>query len=218
MAAFLPNIPQAGDFLDTTSQPQLLSNNQALDARFGVDHYKYSNATGQSGKHNRVTTPVFVDSPPTGLPPVTIQTEPQFYGFQQTVPFGVMQYSRGWQVAQGATAAPSPLTYVQSPSTGVSLGPQNTMYVMDFTGLTRAIATIYFADFATLGTVLNQGFEVIFWNGTTFDTQFWLFTKALILIRDPVLTNRLLLKNNNTVDSGVTLTSVFFTMQMLRMQ
>ena len=48
--AFLPNIPNSGAKL-RTSQPQLLANNQQLDASMDVDHFKFSDTTGDTGKH-----------------------------------------------------------------------------------------------------------------------------------------------------------------------
>lgn len=218
MSAFLPNIPNANDFLDTTSQPQLKSNNQALDARFGVDHYKFSDATGQSGKHNTVTTPIFIDSPPTGLPPVTIATEPKIYAFQQTAPFGVLQYSKGWAVAAAQSQVPSPITTVQSQATGISLGPKNTAYVMDFTGLPRAIAHLYYGSFNTFSNIFGHGDIVIFWNGSTFNTiDFPPFTNGNAL-SPQVAGNIINLVNQNTLASGTVISEIYFTMHMLRMQ
>jgi hypothetical protein len=59
--------------LDTTSQPQLLSNNQALDLRFGVDHYKFSDTTGKSGKHLQSTYPELL------VDPITLVDEGAIY-------------------------------------------------------------------------------------------------------------------------------------------
>lgn len=217
-APFLPNIPQSGDFLDSVSQPQLLSNNQSLDDRFGKDHYKFSNASGQSGKHNKVTTPVFIDSPPTGLPPIIIQTEPVISAFQQTIPFGVLQYSYGWQVAAASQAVPSPITTIQSQTTGLSVGPTNTTYVMDFNGLPRAIAHLYYGSFNTLTNLFNHGDQIIFWNGATFNVSNFppnLPGNSLIPI---VSGTQIQLRNQNTVPSGTIISEIYWTMHMLRMQ
>ena len=55
MTIFNPNIPQPGDQL-SDSQVDLLNNNLALDAAFGVDHYPFSSVTN-SGMHNKIDTP-----------------------------------------------------------------------------------------------------------------------------------------------------------------
>jgi hypothetical protein len=213
MSAFLPNIPQAGDFLDSTSQPQLLSNNQALDARFGVDHYKYSDATGQSGKHNKVTTPVFIDSPPTGLPPVIISTEPVIAAFQQTVPVGVLQYSYGWNVAAAAQAVPTPITMIHSQSTGLSMPTATSINLLDFTGLPRAIAVVYGASFTDNASMTAFSFlipRVVYWNGASFNT----FTFPAASFQITTLGNVLRITNG----SAGTLNNVYWTLQMIRMQ
>lgn len=213
MAAFIPTIPNAGDFLDATSQPQLRNNNLALDARFGVDHYKYSDATGQSGKHNRVTTPIFITQPvPNGQPPVIIATEPVIAAFRQTALVGVLQYSYGWSVANAAQAVPTPITSLHSQSTGITLAVNATTDLLDFTGLTRAIVNVFGSSFTDPAS-LTLGLTIIspvFWNGSAFNTL-------------PVIPNRLQLTSAGNILQIVNrttnpLTNVFWTMQMIRMQ
>lgn len=51
---FDPNIPRPTDFL-STSQSNLLTNNQAIDASFNVDHTKFSDTTTHNGQHQQVT-------------------------------------------------------------------------------------------------------------------------------------------------------------------
>src|SRR5260221_3282050 len=105
MTLFLPNIPQPNDNLDF-SQGQLLSNNQGLDTVFGIDHYPFSDASGNKGFHNTVTQPAYQNpiGTPSPTPPGTV-AEPKLYAFQQTVPLGVLQYSRGPN-----NMAPTPVT------------------------------------------------------------------------------------------------------------
>lgn len=139
MSLFLPNIPQPNDALDF-SQSQLLSNNQGLDTVFGVDHYKFSDATANKGFHNQVTTPEFTLAPPTPspVPPIT-GASPIFYALKPTTPIGVLQYSRG-----PTNAIPTPVTDLQSPATPITLAPNTTTNVVDFTGIsTVALATLY---------------------------------------------------------------------------
>lgn len=50
------NIPQATDFLDQ-SQVDLLNNFAQLDTSFGIDHYEFSDVSGDTGKHKSVTMP-----------------------------------------------------------------------------------------------------------------------------------------------------------------
>lgn len=136
MSVFLPNIPQPTDNLDF-SQGQLLSNNQGLDAVFGIDHYKFSDPTANKGFHNTVTQPPYVATPPTGNPPITA-ANPSIYAFQDSTNIGVIQYSRG-----PSDAVPTPITHLNSTQAGIVLGSGATTNVLDFTGLTRCVAQLY---------------------------------------------------------------------------
>lgn len=51
---FDPSIPKPTDFL-STSQGNLLTNNQALDNSFNIDHTKFSDTTTHNGQHQQVT-------------------------------------------------------------------------------------------------------------------------------------------------------------------
>lgn len=133
---FNPNIPQPTDLL-ADSQGQFLTNNQTLDNNFGVDHYKFSNVSGNSGKHNQVTTPLIVGS----AHPATAANEPKFYAMQDTAQTGVLQYSRG-----GNNAVPSPVTYLQSPSTPIILGPGAVTNILDCTNITFLLCSLYAAN------------------------------------------------------------------------
>lgn len=67
MSSFNPNIPNAGDLL-SDSQPELKTNNQALDNVFFINHYKFSDTTGNKGKHRWVEMPSLgVNVPPNPL-------------------------------------------------------------------------------------------------------------------------------------------------------
>jgi hypothetical protein len=203
--SFNPNVPQPNDDL-SDSQGDLLLNFQTANTSFGRDHFAFSDLTANNGKHNQVTTPVFIDSPPTGLPPVTT-TDPKAYGFQQTVPLGVLQYSRG-----PTNAVPTPLTSLQSPSTAIVLAPLATTNLLDFTGILRAVVDVYAADYTLPGFVAINGLKnvsTVFWNGTNF------FTFAQAAIPSLVISatgNILQLKNN----SATPLTTVYWTMRFVR--
>lgn len=165
MTSFLPNIPQPGDFLDT-SQAQLLANNQALDTEFGIDHYKFSDSSANQGFHNKATTPVFVDNPPTGLPPVTT-TNPVFYAFQDTANAGVLQYSRG-----PSNAVPSPVTSRHSTAAGVPIAGGTTLDVFDFSGMSHAFAQLF--GYTANGASLNDYvYASIFWSSTNNQLKFF---------------------------------------------
>lgn len=155
---FNPNIPNPTDNL-SQSQSQFKTNNGALDNVFGVDHYKFSDSSGNAGFHNVVTTPAFIDNPPTGLPPSTT-TNPKLYSFQQYANLGVLQYSRGT-----SNAIPTPITSLQSPSTPIILAPSATTNVLDFTGISRAIVQLFAANFSSPFQVFSN---TIYWNGTVF--------------------------------------------------
>lgn len=205
---FLPNIPQGTDFLDQ-SWIQLLSNNQSLDGIFGIDHYKFSDTTANQGFHNKVTTPVFVDNPPTGLPPVTV-TDPVFYGFQQTVPVGIIQYSRG-----PTNAVPTPVTKLQSPSTALApIVLNGTVNVLDFTGLTRAICTLHAGNFVqAMVTDIIQALVVeVLWNGTVLDVT---TISPFVFPMSAQASGSILQLKNNGIDN---LTGVFWTLEMHRLE
>ena len=62
---FNPNVPTGLVPLDQ-DYLNLQNNNQALDNVYGVNHLKFSNSTGNKGKHTQVEMQVFA-SIPTGL-------------------------------------------------------------------------------------------------------------------------------------------------------
>lgn len=148
MSLFIPTIPQANDNLDF-SQGQLLSNNAGIDTVFGIDHYKFSDATVNKGFHNQVTTPQFflnTTIPPVypTVTPVTV-ANPILYAYQATdgagtptTNTGVLQYSRGPN-----SAVPSPLTHLHGSAVIAALGVQN---IFDITGITRALFTVSVMD------------------------------------------------------------------------
>lgn len=125
-----------------------------LDTSFGVDHYTFSNLTADNGKHNQITTP---NHTPAGHPS-TAANEPKLYAMQDTVPLGVIQYSRG-----PSDAIPTPLNNIHSAAAPFTLASATTINLLDFTGLTLAIVTVMGSG--SLGGVVND----VFWNGTGFN-------------------------------------------------
>lgn len=144
MSIYNPNIPQPSDDL-SDSQGQILQNFQVANSSFGIDHYPFADQSVNQGKHNQISNPIFVDNPPTGLPPVTIANEPKMYAFADSVNLGALNYSRG-----PLNAVPTPLTHLQSPLAPIVLAPGATTNVLDFTGLTYALGIIYAVDTADL--------------------------------------------------------------------
>ena len=64
MSGYTPNIPAASD-RPSQSQAQILSNFQTLNSTYGVDHYDFTTATTNQGKHQKVTLPAQAADPTT---------------------------------------------------------------------------------------------------------------------------------------------------------
>lgn len=204
---FLANIPQPTDKLKD-SQPQLLGNNQQLDSSFGVDHYTFSSTGGQTGKHNQVTTPSFIDSPPSGLAPNTIANEPKFYGFQDADQIGVIQYSRG-----PLNAIPSPLTYLHSTSPqNVLPGAINSITLLDFalpTVIPIAMGMAF--AFSTTSPSISKSCVFFWWNGTSLNVNTLSSGASNIVISASGTT---LILTNNAVGA----IDVYWTVDLKRLQ
>jgi hypothetical protein len=203
MSLFLPNIPQANDNLDF-SQGQLLSNNQGLDTVFGVDHYKFSDATVNKGFHNQVTTPPYVASPPTGLPPATT-TAPIFYSFQNSAPLGVLQYSRGT-----SNAVPTPVTSLQSPAAAQNILALSTVNILDFTGLARAYGDAYAVSLTNPGAPLRSIVNFV-WDGTSLSVVSYF---AVTTFRFTISASNLALQNA----TASTINDIYWSIDFTRIQ
>lgn len=84
-----------------------------------------------------MTTPIITGS----AHPTTAASELKIYAMQDTAPFGLLQYSRGI-----SDAVPTPITHLQSPAAPISLAAGVSTNVVDFTGLTYAMCTLYVMD------------------------------------------------------------------------
>ncbi len=157
---YLRNQPVPTDDL-SISAPLLAGNTNSADDSFGVDHYKFSDLTANNGFHNTVTTPLIVG----GIHPTTTAVLDKFYAMEDTPNVGILQYSRGWNIASSAPAVPTPITNLQSPSSAIILAPGATTNVLDCTGLPRLIGTLYAFDSLVM---TNVAAPSIFWNGTVF--------------------------------------------------
>lgn len=202
---FNPNIPQPTDDL-SDSQGDLLTNNGALDTSFGIDHYKFSDPTSSNGFHNKVTTPVFVANPPTGLPPDTSAGFPIFYGFQQTAPIGVIQWSRG-----PSNAVPSPVTILQSTSAAITLANLATSNVLDFTGLTSAFGMIIASNNSA---PLARSAAYVVWDGNSSLLFVGALPNGLGNLSINTSGNVLRVQNN----SGSPMSNIYWSLQLFRAQ
>lgn len=165
MSLFLPNIPQSPDNLDF-SQPQLLANNQGLDTVFGIDHYKFSNDTGNKGFHNRITTPPVAAGAdadaPTGYA--------RLYASTLTANVGLLQYSKGPNASYAVTGSvPTPITKLHSTGAPlvtdpITIGALSNVNVLNFAGINRAIANIYAFD----STNSQFATTTFYWTGGAF--------------------------------------------------
>ena len=150
MSLFIPTIPTSGQNLDF-SQGQLLSNNQGLDTVFGIDHYKFSDATANKGFHNQVTTPPRTS----GIP--AMGPNPIFFGFQPTSNIGVLQYSLSTK-----SAIPSPLTRFQSGATPTVIAPSSAIPILDLSGVTRGMFIVTAMD----SVISNNQIAYVTWSSS----------------------------------------------------
>ncbi len=202
MTTYQPNIPTGLVNLDT-DYANIQGNFQQLDTTFGIDHYTYSNATANNGFHNKVTTPPFIDNPPTGLPPVTA-ANPILYAFQQYAAVGVLEYSRG-----PSNAIPTPITSLHSGTAPIVLAPGASTNVLDFTGISRAFCTLYGMD--TVNIVSASTIYGILWTGAAFSL---VDMGTLTSLRASNTGNILQLKN---FSGSVTHSNVYWTLSIQRL-
>lgn len=203
--SYLRNQPQATNDL-SVSAPILQTNTNAADDSFGIDHYAFSDLTANNGKHNQVTTPIYVANPPTGLPPVTIADEPKIYAFKDSTNLGALNYSRG-----PSNAVPTPLTHLQSPSVPIVLASNATTQVLDFTGITRAICQIFMANLAASpgnfynsAGVIWDGTNLSVFNAVTSGTLQAQISGTILQVKNPIPLS--------------TLSNVYWTLQLLRLE
>lgn len=199
---FNPNIPQPTDLL-STSQVDLLNNNGFLDSVFVIDHYTFSDPTIDAGKHNTVTTPN-VHSP--AGHPATVVGNPKIYGMQDSANIGVIQYSRGPN-----SAPPTPLTTLQSLTTGIPLAPGAATNVLDLTGLTFFYGIVMACDLSNPPVSLPQ-LGIVSWNGPPAPIGLFQNFSTISSLSIGFLGNIIIVKNTG----GVAIPKVYWTLQMLR--
>ena len=133
--AYNPNIPNASDYQDE-SQVQLKQNFQQLDTSFSINHYGFSDISGETGKHKVITT-VSQGTSPTAHP-TTAANEPKIYAFKSLGNIPVLNFSRG-----GSDAVPTAITKVHSSSAPITL-PMGTTNIFDFTGINYCLCRFVF--------------------------------------------------------------------------
>jgi hypothetical protein len=151
---YKPNIPQPNDNL-SVSQNDILGNFQQLDTSFGIDHYKYSDATTNNGFHNQATMPLIVG----GTHPTTAAGITKIYAMQDNSPIGLINYSRG-----PSNATPTPLTSIHSAHVFVLASPA-TINIVDFTGLSLGLASLFIYPDAPIS---PPTLIVVYWTGAGF--------------------------------------------------
>lgn len=201
MSSYNANIPLPTDNI-SDSQQDLLNNFAQLDTSFGIDHYTFSNATPDNGKHNQVTTPIISGS----AHPTTSASEAKMYAMEDIPAVGLLQYSRG-----PSNAIPTPITKLQAPS-AITLLPAGTTNILNFSGMTRCIGTLYFGS-------MTAAIDL----GDTF-TQTFLWTGSALRIQNQisVATTFNLVVSGTTLQlaniTGVTVNNVYWTLELHRMQ
>lgn len=142
--SYNPNIPNATDLL-SNSQGQLRTNFQTANTSFGIDHYAFADTTPNNGFHNKVTTPLIVGS----AHPATT-TNPLLYAMQDSANIGTIQYSRG-----PSNAVPTPITSLHSGTAPIIMNNGDITNILDFTGITRAMMTLYVWNASDTNTTRN---------------------------------------------------------------
>jgi hypothetical protein len=204
MPVYQPGIP-TGTVNLNVDYLNLQGNFQQANIVYGTDHYPFDNATPNLGFHNTVTTPPVVNSPPTGLPPVTA-ANPIFYAYQQYAALGVLQYSRGPDAD-----APTPLTHLNSASPITPpIAPLDFVDVLDFTGLGLVFAVLYAGDSGIGGNSRLMAF--IFWTGTA---GFITNIVGGASLAPSFAGNVLRIQNGSSV---ATASAAYWTLQLIRVQ
>ena len=190
-----------GTVAQNVTQPQIRTNFSQANTSFGIDHYDFTVTTGNSGFHNTVTTPLIK----TSAHPTTT-TNPIFYAMQDSSNLGVLQYSRGPN-----NEVPSPMTTLQSSSSPIVLASAAKTNILDFTGITRAICMVY---------AINQDGGAFNLNSVAMVN--WLNSSSTFKIT-AVAGGSLAIGNTGNIlqiqnATASTINTLFWTMQMLRLQ
>jgi hypothetical protein len=227
MTTYLLNQPASGDDL-SISQPKLAANCNTLNTVYGLDHFTFDNTSLEQGFHNKVTTPAYQN--PIGMAsatPPTTSTYPIAYSFQPltgvggtpTTKLGLLQYSlptpNDAVTNPSGNAVPTPLTFIQSPATGLSLNPAAITPIMDFTGLPGGMMLLYAADYAA-PTTTESLVQFLVWSGTAFTSQARIVGNQNGINISIDITGKILSIRNDTAAAFTN--SLRWTLQFLRTQ
>lgn len=176
----------------TTSQ--IRGNFAQANTSFGTDHYAFDDGTANNGFHKVIRTPDQTSDPAT-------TTNPIIYGKLASANVGVIQYSRG-----PSNAAPSPITLFQSTIAAITIGTNTNVNMLNFSGLTLAIAEAYAYD-TTTGLVAQYA---VTYDGTTLRIDRINTNSNLQMV---VSSTTLQVRNNSNT---VAMNGVYWTIQFLR--
>lgn len=200
--AFTRNMPTSGQF-QSVSQPIIRDNFNTSDDVMNTDHYGFSD-TNHPGNHKVITS---IDQE--GHP--TAPTYPKLYATSQSgTNLGVLQYSKGPD-RSGVNQVSSPLTFIQSPQTAITLNAAQRTNIFDFTGITRAFARVYAANFASPH---RYNFASVVWDGP--NANFNINTEVSTGLNLTFDSSGNILRLGNT--SGVTLSDLYWTLTFIRIE
>jgi len=203
--AYFTNTPILSDNL-SVSAVQMNTNFSTINTVFGIDHYDFTVAIPNGGFHKSVTTP------DQGTAPSTSASVASFYGLIPSANIGLIQFSRG-----PSSSVPSPVTYLQSPATPLSILSAGTSNVLDFTGLPASMSTAYCFDTSTTGSPPIMSQALVTWSGSVLIVTNMAFTAG----SSAIPTTKLLFQTSGSVlqvknNSGGNLTGTYWTLQLLR--
>jgi hypothetical protein len=184
------------------TQPQIRNNFSQANTSFGEEHYAFSDETSNNGLHNTVTTPLII-----GSAHPTTESNPIFYSMQDTMPVGVIQYSRGPN-----NAAPTPLTKLHSPLTPITLTSNATTNLLDVSGLNFIYGKIYAINAALIGFSLPHIETTFYW---ATGVGFIFSTPNSVGFTMTFSGNVIQLRNSNGTSSY---NNVYWTLEIVRMQ
>lgn len=150
--SYIPGIPLPGDLL-SDSQNDIKNNFTAANASFGVDHYAFDNGTVNNGFHDKVTTPPIVG----GVDPTTAAGYCKLYALEKSANLGLLQFSR-----PPSNGTPTPITFLQSSTTAISLADNATTNVLDATGLTLLHGVLWCMNVVS---TRRQRASQVYWDG-----------------------------------------------------
>jgi hypothetical protein len=212
MTDYTLNTPQANQLL-SASQGILQDNCNALDERFGVDHYEFSLALPPSGYHKQVTTPDRTTHP-------SGATYPSIYGLNEsTTNLGLLQYSKGKDRTIEGNQVSTPLTSIQSPETAITINyttpTPTSIDIFDFTGITRCFARLTVGN---MSTILNRQYITTanLWFQVNGGTPYFFIAQSGSITSLTTKTNNYILQVSNI--SGNAANNVYWTLEFLRIQ